>query len=193
VAQVVLYGPTSFVADSDDALLVPLATADVDALAPKVYVVELQADQLAGAKACVKEGEGEGPVPGPLVGGGVAAGEEAEDVLLGEGVDDLLGDLDVLDLGEGAGGDELVACEPGEEGARLALSAPLGDGGDAGAGDMVQEPVDVGGGERGRILRQLFLMYGSEEDLQALPVGADGFGGLALDAAGGEIEPHQAP
>ena len=38
-----------------------------------------------------------------LVGSGVAAGQEAEDALLGEGLDDLLGDLDVLDLGEGVG------------------------------------------------------------------------------------------
>jgi len=36
--------------------------------------------------------------------------------------------LDVLDLGEGVGGDVVVAEERGDEGAGLALSAPVGDG-----------------------------------------------------------------
>ena len=53
---------------------------------------------------------------------------------------------DVLDLGEGVGGYVVVAEERGEEGAGLALSTPLGDGGDGGAGDITQESVDVGGG-----------------------------------------------
>ena len=71
---------------------------------------------------------------------------------MGEGMDDLLGDLDVLDLGEGVGGDVVVAEEPGEEGAGLPLSVPLGDGGDAGVGDVAQELVDVCGGEGLRVL-----------------------------------------
>ena len=57
---------------------------------------------------------------------------------------------------------------------------------------MAQELVDVGGGEGGRILGQTFLAHGVEEDGKRLPVGADGFGGLALDAAGGEVEVDQA-
>ena len=51
-----------------------------------------------------------------------------------------------LTLAKGLAGDVVVAEEPGEEGAGFPLSAPLGDGGDTGAGHMTQELVDVGGG-----------------------------------------------
>jgi len=102
--------------------------ADVDALAGEVYVFQLQAGQFAGAEAGVEKGKDEGPIPGALGCSEVAAGEEAEDVVLGKGLDDLVRDLDVLDLGERVGGDVVVAEEPREEGAGFPLSAPPGDG-----------------------------------------------------------------
>ena len=88
--------------------------------------------------------------------------------------------------GERVGGHAAVAEQPGEEGAALPLFAPLGDGGDAGAGDTTQELVDVGGGEAARILRQAFIADGLDQNVEGLSERADGLLRLALDAAEGD-------
>jgi hypothetical protein len=51
--QIVLDGLTGFIPDSDHSLLVALAVADMDALAPEVYVLQLETGEFPGAEAGV--------------------------------------------------------------------------------------------------------------------------------------------
>ena len=53
VLEVMLDGLAGSLSNSDHSLLVPLAMTDLDALALEVYVIELKADQLAGAEASI--------------------------------------------------------------------------------------------------------------------------------------------
>ena len=53
----------------------------------------------------------------------------------------------------GVGRDVVVAEEPGEEGTRLSLSSPLGDGGDSCTPDVTEELVDVSRLERTWVVR----------------------------------------
>ena len=100
-----------------------------------------------GSEARVEEDEDEGAVSGAFAAVRVAASNRGEDLLLGEGLDELLWHLDVLHFGEGVSRDVVVAEEPGEEGSCLALPTPLSHRGDFRVRDITQETVDVGGGE----------------------------------------------
>ena len=148
-------------------------------------VREVQSDRLRAADARVQQRQEDRAIAAAHLRGGVAAGEQAGDLLRCQRRHDPAGQADVAEAAERVVGGIAGGAQPGAEAAHLAEVAVTGVG--AAGGEAGEVGDDVVGAEAVRIQRRPILDEAAGEAGQRLPIGLDGAGRLALEGTAGQV------